>query len=119
MLVTCNLKKGPFFVYDKTPLKTTSSGLQTVNFKNNSLPHYFSQPTSTSLSQNRVEFNNSFCGNTFSQTSGFNPVFMNTVNIPNINFLSSFSNVEGESNDNVERVNQFGGNQVNFNFASK
>ena len=63
---------------------------------------FFSQPTSTCLSQNSVEFNNSFCGNTFSQTSGLNTVFMNTVNVPNINFHSSFSNAKGDSDDNVE-----------------
>ena len=57
MLVACNLKKGPFFVYDKTPLKRSLSGLQTVNLENNSLPHYFYQPRSIGLSQNRVRFN--------------------------------------------------------------
>ena len=43
---------------------------------------------------------------------------MNTIYVPNINFHSSFSNAEGDSDDNDEQVNQLGGNRVNFNFAS-
>ena len=35
---------------------------------------------------------------------------MNTVNVPNINFNSDLSNIDGDSNDNAEQVNQFGGN---------
>ena len=64
-----------------------------------------------------MEFNNSFCGNTFSQTSNFHPVFMKTVNVPNINFHPSFSNIEADSDENVGQDNQFG-NKVNFNFES-
>ena len=64
-----------------------------------------------------MEFNNSFCGDTFSQTFSFNPVFMNTVNIPNINFHPSFSNIERDSDENVGQDNKFG-DRVNFTFAS-
>ena len=40
MFVACNLRKSPFFKYDKTPLKSTSNGLKMENFKNNSISHF-------------------------------------------------------------------------------
>ena len=42
---------------------------------------------------------------------------MNAVNVPNVNFHSSFVNAEEDSDESVERENQLG-NRVNFNFAS-
>ena len=54
MLVACNLKKGPFFLYDKTPLKGKPNGLQMANFTNNSIPHFFTS--------NKYRFESEQCG---------------------------------------------------------
>ena len=68
------------------------------------------------LSQNSVDYKNGMATNTFSQISNFIPVFMKTLNVPNVQlFVQSISNTENNDNDVfVEHVPLGHNNNVNF-----
>ena len=75
----------------------------------------FSQPTGMGLSQNSVDYNNGIVPNLFSQISNFSHVFMNTLNVPNIQFGQSLPNMENYDNDKVdEHVPLVHNNNCNF-----
>jgi len=117
MMVGCNLKKGPFFVYDKTPFKDSPERFHREIFTNNTTHNFFSQNTNLSLSQNSIEFYNPLSVNTFSQGSNFNPVVMKPVNVPDIHIHQSFPNTKDVENNNVEANSPFRSN-MNSDFAS-
>ena len=77
----------------------------------------FSQPTGMGLSQNSVDYNNGMATNSFSQISNSSPVFMNTLNVPNIQFGELLPNMENYDNDKVDEHVPLGHNN-NCNFAS-
>ena len=69
------------------------------------------------LSQNSVEYNNGMVTNSFSQISNFSPVFMNTLNVPNIQFCQSLPNTENHDDDKFDEHMPLGQNN-NCSFTS-
>ena len=101
MLIGCNLKKGPFFIFDKTPFKKKPPGFDVSNIHQNHTPNMFSQTTNFSMSQSSFDFTNSYMGNSFSQNPPFNPM-MNNINFDN---NTTYSYLSQQSDNDVE-VNQ-------------
>ena len=117
MLVGCNLKKGPIFLYDKTPFKKDYNSYRGCNITTNSMTNYFSPPTMMGLSQNSMEYNNGMVSNSFSQISNYTPVFMNTLNVPNLHFGQTGANTNTNDNEFFDE-NMPTGHNSNNNFAS-
>ena len=107
MLVACNLKKGPFFIFDKTPLKNNNAEFQGGSAYQNPSQNMFSQSTNMSMSQSSFDFSNNFTTNTFSQNSTLNPMRMNDVNFENntmYSYLSQHRNVCVEVDQEMDQA---------------
>ena len=107
MLVACNLKKGPFFIFDKTSLKNDNAEFRGGSTYHNPSQNMFSQSTNMSMSQSSFDFSNNFTTNTFSQNSTLNPMRMNNVNFENntmYSYLSQHRNVCVEVDQEMDQA---------------
>ena len=91
MLVACDLKKGPFFVYDQTSFKTMVEPSQHNHVMFSVGTDFFPNSTNNFMNQNSLNNYDVMVGNAFPLNSRFNGSVMNNVNFPIPNIYKCLS----------------------------
>ncbi len=96
ILVACNLKKGPFFLFDKTPYKYDVMASQNSAVSYDTYENFLTQNSNGFFSQNSTNYyNGGIFGNTFPQVATLNPLMTNAINYSNNNMGSQLLSVQG------------------------
>ena len=100
--MACNLKNGPFFVYDQTSYKKTVETSQHNHLMFSGGTIFFSYSTNNIMSQNSLNNYDMMVGNTFPLNTGFNGSLMNTANFSILNVHSNLSQLEAEDTSDIQ-----------------
>ena len=96
MLVACNLKKGPFFLFDNTPYKDDVMASQNSAISYDTYENFLTQNSNGFFSQNINNYcNGGIFRNTFPQVSTLNPFMTSAINYSNNTMGTQIFSVQG------------------------